>query len=218
MTDARELARLKEQLENAWRIADELGDPTPESVKVFELVSLEMKFRAKFEVAMNVASLASQWIKTGNPFCIDRAVVTCFAAGVEPSPSLQHVIAQVARRRLEGTISSGTPEKLAVEDAKQRTLLFIANLIHSGETKDRACSKGAARHARDFPHLKPLKASTLDRYYSDEWRTPGLDGLTREGRTFPRWDEYKDEATREEWESIAKDAPEADDDLRGERR
>lgn len=218
MSGDADLARFKEQLENVWRIADELGDPTPENMKVFELVRLEMGFRARFEVAMNVATLASQWIATRNPFCIDRAVVTCFAAGVEPCPSLQRLIAQVAHRRLNGEISSGTPEKLANEAAKHAILLFIANLIHSGETKDAACSKGAAKHATDYPDLKRLKASTLDRYYSDEWRTPDKKGKTREDRTFAGWDKYKDDATREEWARIAQEAPTADDCLRGERR
>ena len=213
-----DLARFKAQLENVWRIADELGDPTPEHMKVFELVRLEMGFRAKIEVAMNLASLASQWITTRNPFCIDRAVVTCFVAGVEPSPSLQFLIAEVANRRLIGEISSGTPEKLANEAAKQATLLFIANLIHSGETLDAACSKGAAVHARDFPDLKRLKASMLDKYYVAEWRSQGADGLTREDRTFAGWDKYKDDATREEWARIAQEAPTADECLRGERR
>lgn len=218
MSGDADLARFRDELENTWRIADEIGELTPEHLKVFELVRLEMGFRASFEVAMNVATLASQWITTRNPFCIDRAVVTCFAAGVEPCPSLQHLIAQVAHRRLNGETSPGTPEKLANEAAKQATLLFIANLIHSGETKDAACLKGATRHARDYPDLKRLKASTLDRYYSDEWRTAGPDGLTREDRTFPRWTEYKDEATREEWARIARDTPNARGDLRGERR
>ena len=218
MKDARKLAQLKDELEDSWRIADELGDPTFEHVKTFELVSLEMKFRAKSEIAMNVASLASNWVKTHNPSYIDQAIVTCFLAAVEPCPSLQHLIAEVAHRRLEGKLLPGTSQRLVVGDAKRKTLLYIANLIHAGETKEIACSKGAAKHARDFPNLKPLKASTLDRYYSDEWRTPGPDGLTQEDCTFPRWDEYKDEAIREEWKRIARDAPTAPDDLRGERR
>ncbi len=218
MSGDKELARFRGELENTWRIADELGDPTPEYLKVFELVRLEMGFRAKFEVAMNVASLASQWITTRNPFCIDRAVVTCFAAGVEPSPSLQHLIAQVAHRRLNGEISSGTPEKLANEAAKQTTLLFIANLIQSGIDKPVAVSKGATKHARDYPDLKRLKASTLDKYYVAEWRSQGADGLTREERTFPRWSEYKDDSAREEWARIARDTPNASDELLGERR
>lgn len=218
MSGDADLARVRNELEDIWRIADELGDPTPEHLKVFELVRLEMGFRASLEVAMNVATLASEWVTTRNPFCIDRAVVTCFTAGVAPCPSLQHLIAQVAHRRLNGEISSGTAEKLANEAAKQATLLFIANLIHSGETKEAACSKGAAKHAMDYPDLKRLKASTLDRYYSGAWRTPDKNGKTREDRTFAAWDKYKDVATREEWARIAQEAPTADDCLRGERR
>lgn len=213
-----ELARFKEQLENEWRIGEELGDPTPYHRKVFELVRLEVGCRSSFEMAMNVASLASQWITTRNPFCIDRAVVSCFAAGIEPPPSMQHLIAQVAHLRLHNKTLSGTPQKLANETAKQDALLFIANLIHTGENKAAACSKGAARHATIYPQLKRLKASTLDIYYSAEWRTPDSAGETRESRMFAHWNGSKSEAVRSEWARIAKDALEADDDLRGERR
>jgi hypothetical protein len=233
-----ELQRFKAELENTWRIANDLGDPVSEDMKAFELVSLEMKFRANFPLAMFAANAVQQWIVTRNPFHIDRAVVACAEAGVEPSPALLKEIAEVAKRRLNSDIGAGTPEKLALEAAKHATLTLIANLIHSGETLEAACSKGAVWRKASYPDLKPLKASTLEKYYVDEWRSEQSDGFTKEQCMFDGrqkriatpcgdiidaklsngWNALKDMAAKERWKQIAHDMPEADNELKGERR
>jgi hypothetical protein len=230
MNDDAELARFKAELENTWRIASDLGDPTPEDMKAFELVLLEMKFRAEFQLALFAAQSVQQWIKSRTPYYIDRAVVACAYAGVEPCPALQKEVAEVARRRLNGDVGAGTPDKLAIEAAKQATLLLIANLIHSGEKLGEACSKAARWHEARYPDLKRIKASTLEKYYVAEWRSEGDDGHSKEHRMFHGrsdkygaiisngWDMLKDEATKAQWKQAANAMPEAGEVLKGERR
>lgn len=218
MTRNAELERFKAELENTWRIASDLGDPVSEDMRAFELVSLEMKFRADFPLAMFAANAVQQWIVTRNPFHIDRAVVACAEAGVEPCPALFRQISEVAKRRLNGDVGAGTADKLAVETAKQATLMFIANLIHAGETLEAACSKAANWHQAKYPNLKRLKASTLDRYYAKEWRKVIEGKSTQEQHMFGQWDRHKDGATKGAWKEIAANIPIAQSDLKGERR
>ncbi|MEQ1724413.1 MAG: hypothetical protein ABL882_00615 [Sphingopyxis sp.] len=230
MNENTELARLKAELENTWRIASELGDETPDAIKAFELVFLEMKFEAEFQLALFAAHSVQQWQITRNPFHIDRAVVACAEAGVEPSPTLQKEIAEVAKRRVKGEVGAGTSKELAVKAAKEAALLLIANLIHSSKDLSEACSKAAVWHRAAYPDLKPKKASTLEKYYVAEYRSTQGNKPSKEQRMFHGrrdkeggvlsngWDMLKDDAVKAQWNHIAKAIPEADATLKGERR
>ncbi len=218
MSNDAELKRFKTELLNCWRIAEELGQPTPKYLQVHELVSLEMKFRAEFPLAMKVANLAADWIKTANPYLIDQAVILCSDAGVVPSDALWVEVANVARKRFAGEVIGGTPDRIKKDDAMAQAFTIMLNLRDSGATMAIAASKAARWLSENAPD-QSIKASTLERRYSKTWLAkakPG--GPTREEEMIARWKESKTQEVKDTWAALLKALPDADDELKGDRR
>jgi hypothetical protein len=218
MNGEAELEKWRAKLRNEWRIADDCGDPMPTRLKVYEMVVLEMKFRSSIELSMTVADLAARWIDTRNPSLIDHAVGLCTNAGIEPPSALWAEVANVARCRLQNDVGAGTPGRLEISSATNRALLLIANLVHSGATLAEASSKAAAWYSITFKKLKPVKASTLDKYYLETWRLPGRDGRVLETELFEKWDSSKSPEAKADWHLIRTMLPEAEFELVGARR
>lgn len=197
------------KIRNTWRIAEECERPCPEPLKVWEIVQLEMKFYCgDFVLGQTVASYAAQWVESRNPFYIDGAVYLCSTAGIEPPPALVALVAEVARRRFIGEQFNGTADQIDRETAKAQALTLMANLRSAGATTEEASSK-AARFMADHYSGRPLKASSLQKSYPEKWRT--LENHLR--RYCLRGSER-----HAEWQFLFDRLPDADDELRGNRR
>lgn len=207
-----------EQLRNVWAIGEKIGDPASLKMQVHDLVLLEMKSLTSFEVAMPVANAAANWIESGDPYYINYAIVICHEFQIVPPSSLQKEIYQVAKKRLNGEIVVDKSKSIVAKAATNSTLMFIANLIHSGDTLTAACSKGATWRAQKYSTLRSMKASTLESYYTKEWRKKKSRGKSFEKIHFEKWDKCKSSEDKTIWSRIRELIPEASPELKGERR
>lgn len=199
----------RRKIRNTWRIAEECERPCPEPLKVWEMVQLEMKFYCgDFVLGQTVASYAAQWVESRNPFYIDGAVYLCSTAGIEPPPALAALMAEVARRRFTGEQFNGTADQIDRETAKSQALTLMANLRSAGATMEDASSK-AARFMADHYSGRPLKASSLQKAYTDKWRS--LENALRKYC-------FEGSERNAEWRDILDKLPDADEELRGNRR
>ncbi|WP_422932530.1 hypothetical protein [Sphingobium cupriresistens] len=200
------------KLRNEWRIADECGPPRTEAGKVWDMVQLEMKFYCPdFMLGMTIASYASQWVETRNPHFIDGAVYLCSLSAIAPPPAVAELVAEVARLRFLGDVRGGTPEQIDREAAKNQTLTLMANLRAAGASLEVAASK-ASKFLSDHYEGRALKASSLQKFYTGEWRR--LEIVLRDNMRLD--DDGADRLAQ--WQQILAALPEADDDLRGNRR
>jgi hypothetical protein len=218
MTEESELEHWRNQLFEEWRIAEKTGLPTPEHLKIYELVLLEMRFRADSEMSMAVANAAAKWVEGRNPSYLDFAMVACAENRIEPPPSLLHEFTKAAIHRINGTGYSGNPEKVKKHFAENSAYVFIANLIHGGSTLKDACMKAAIWFAARYPYLNPLKASTIEIYYVREWRSKRRKGFTIEECLLRRWKKYKTNADKLGWREISEKIPSDFERLKGNRR
>lgn len=214
----KELEHQIEELRNVWRIGVEVGEPTPAKMQVYELVLLEMRFLAPFEVAKVVAIAAANWIESRDPYYIDHASEICYEFDVTPPNSLQIEISKVEKKRINDEIVTEKSKSIITKAATNSTLRVIANLIHSGDTLATACSKGATWRTQKYSSLRSVKASTLEVYYDKEWRTNKYRGITSEEVHFLRWDRNKSPEDKITWSRIREAIPEANQELKGERR
>ena len=238
---AADLERVRSELFRLWRIGEEIGCPTPQYLKVYELVLLEMKARAPFGSAMLVAQLAAEWIRSSNPSFIDQAVAICKAAAIRLPDSLLDEVATVACQRISRAERVGTPDRVKIDLAKSAALLLIANLVHTGGTLSEACSKAANWFAITYPELKAIKASTFNVDYANQWRSESRDQhallmaarigsrvrcharcptgkCTLEGRMFTAWDANKSAAVVSAWVFVNAGLARASPTLEGTRR
>jgi hypothetical protein len=218
VTREAELEIGRAELRNLWRIGEELGHPMPDHLKVHDLVLTEMKFRAGFQVSLAVANLAEEWIRTRNPYLIDQAVILCANANIEPPSALWAEIAAVARQRFDGNTRGGTPDSVRKHDALEQAFTLMLNLRHAGATVEVAASK-AARWLAEAAPGQSVKASTLERRYSEKWLVSAEEnGPTREEDFINRWEKTKSEEVKAIWEEALKAMPDANDELKGNRR
>jgi hypothetical protein len=205
-----ELERHRVAMRNGWRIADDLGVPHSEASKVWESVSLEMKFYCRdFMRGLTIASYAKSWIETRNPFYIDAAHILCRRSGIDPPPTILTLMGDVSEKRFIGEVK-GTVAKILKKNAKDYAQHLMANLYGAGATKELAASK-AAQHLFEICGRIYFKASTLDSDFPEYMRE-----IAKDKRLL--FAEPQNERLLQEWQQILALLPEADEQLKGNRR
>ena len=206
-----ELEQARNFTHNGWRIADDCGMPCSEAAKVWEMVHLEMKFHCPdFMRGLSIASYAKSWIETRNPYFIDAAVVLCRRSGVDPPPSLMALVGDVAALRFDGEARGGTAAKIRKQNARDYAFNLMANLCAAGASREIAASK-AAKYLADIGAGISYKASSLEKDYPQHWRDMEADKTD----TFHQ---PQNASLLTEWQRILAMLPEANDELKGERR
>lgn len=191
-------------------------------LSISESVRIELQAATKDHyVSIVMANFCSQhvyeWFTDHNPHHIDLVMMVCADHGIEPTPTIIELAAEVARSRFNGT-PSGTADNLLKEHAKRQAFTLMMNLIHNGASLNEAASKAAEWLRKTYPQFKPRKASSLNKEYTEIYRQPGYEGLTTEARNFQIWDEHSPADWREYWRKARSLLPLADSDLTGERR
>lgn len=206
----------RSELEKFHKIAAELGMSNP-ATETLEIVELEMRYSGSDEIpclGSNVAQLVYMWKTEGNAYYMDKVLLLCRRYGITPPPSvIAEVTAAAEKRYQHGTGALKTTSDRIEHDAnKWQALLLMMNLIYNGEKQHRAGSK-AAQYMRDVMKVKPIKASTLDKYYVEEIRASGI-----EAEYFEIWSRNFDDQNHEGWKQIIDVLPEAEKTLKGNRR
>lgn len=201
-------------LKRVWENAEKRGSPHSEERKVWSLISLELDFSDKpLSELGNIALHARRWIETKNPHHIDAAFLICRKHGIAPPPTLLRLMADVAATRFSGLEQAGTGKRIRDDAIQAQALQMICCLHIAGASVELAASK-AARYIADAGLGKTYKASTLERVYAKKFRNsdPSLESEMRSAM------ERAPEAWRQTWARLLHELPEADDDLKGNRR
>ncbi|WP_404375981.1 hypothetical protein [Vreelandella aquamarina] len=240
--ETEEYKRQLDMLDEEWRIHEKLEKLTPErqAQKEYAYAKLEARNALGWDEGDIVAGLIYRWLTERNPYHIDLAVMYCHQHGLMPPPVLWRYMGEVATKRFNGEAPAGTPAKITKEQTKTNAMILMANLIFYGDTIEAAASKAAAYYVRH-------KASTLQKEYVKRWRKPykrsslhpdelkkaaatlGMEVDLRdvpippanlEEEHFQRWREqgFIPDEWREQWCQLREQLPEADPDLKGERR
>lgn len=201
-------------LKLVWETGEKIGLPTSETEKVWGLLSLELEFSGKpLEELESVAWFARQWMETKNPHYVDAAFLACRNAGIRPPPTLLTLMEDVATIRFAGLERGGTGKRIRDDSIHAEALRIVCGLHLAGASVERAASK-AARYIADQGLGKTYKASTLERDYGSNFRcgSPSLENVMREamGRA--------PEEYRQTWARLVSQLPDADDELKGNRR
>lgn len=151
-----------------------------------------------------------------NPYHLDMVFAACDEHGVEPTPTIIRIMAEIAIARLRGDLS-GTADKLFKANIRGQLFRIMLNLIHAGDTKKDAASKAAEWANQKFPDQKLYKASSLEKAYEKAFRTAKNNGQTQEEMYFESWDKWQTEATKELWQKARKSMPLAGPELTGAR-
>lgn len=201
-------------LKKTWETGEKIGLPRSEAAKVWGLLSLELEFSGKPLIELeSVALFARRWMETNNPHYIDAAFLACRNAGIAPPPTLLRLMEDVARKRFAGLARGGTGKRIQDESIHAEALRIVCGLHLAGASVEVAASK-TARYIADQGLGKTYKASTLEREYGDKFRSgdPSLEDIMREAV------ERAPEEHRHAWACLLADLPDADDDLKGNRR
>lgn len=201
-------------LKKTWETGERIGLPTSEVQKVWGLLSLELEFSGKSLVELeSVAWFARQWMETKNPHYIDAAFLACRKAGISPPPTLLTLMEDVATIRFAGLERGGTGKRIQDESIHAEALRIVCGLHLAGASVEVAASK-AARYIADQELGKTYKASTLERDYGSNFRcgSPSLEAIMREAM------ERAPEEHRQTWARLVSALPDADDELKGNRR
>lgn len=194
--------------------------PDP-ALQAAERVAIELRHVTKSSSGSAIANHCAQhvyeWFKDKNPHHIDMVMMTCSDNGIEPTPTIIKLAAKVATSRVTSELS-GTSDRIIKENVKGQVFRLMLNLIHTGATLSEAADKAAQWRRDNYPNIKDFKASSLNKEYTKHFRKADQSGETQEEYYFKRWDKYKTEATKDEWERIRKGLPLAEDDLLGTRR
>ncbi|OQX18892.1 MAG: hypothetical protein BWK76_06335 [Desulfobulbaceae bacterium A2] len=222
--DSEEYKKAKAWHDRMRAIEDKLRLESPQyftsgrdlALDAFELVRLEMLYADGHTTTENalflsvaLATLVYKWKKEQNPYYMDKALMICATWGVIPSPALLEAITEAAAKRYRGgqDVLKATAGSIEREAHKQHAFLVMMNLIFNGETLERAASK-TSQWMKDTRKVKPIKASTLDKYYVKEIRKTGI-----EKKRFETWSrlvkEYSDEE-RQQWAQNISLMPEAE--------
>lgn len=210
--------RLAEQ-KRLDEISESLGS-YDRKTHVPERVRLELKSATADYDLLGMVNFCTQhvyeWFIDRNPYHIDLVIMVCADHGIEPTPTIVQLAAEVARSRFHNS-PSGTPDSLLKEHAKRQAFTLMMNLIYNGASLKEAARKAAQWRRDTYPDLKSGKASSLDKEYSALFRQRGYEGLTTEQRHFQLWDEHLPHDWREYWKRVRTLLPLADDDLTGVR-
>jgi hypothetical protein len=201
-------------LKKTWETGEKIGLPSSEAEKVWGMLSLELEFSGKPLAELEgVAWFARQWMETKNPHYIDAAFLACRKVGIAPPPTLLVLMEDVATARFAGLERGGTGKRIRDDSIHAEALRIVCGLHLAGASVEVAASK-AARYIADQKLGKTYKASTLERDYSSNFRcsSPSLEDVMREAM------ERASDEHRQTWARLVSDLPEADDDLRGNRR
>jgi len=171
-------------LKSAWEVREALGPPMSEADRVWDLVSLELRFSANDKPRQHLQSIRShvrQWMETRNPHYVDAAFLDCRKAGIAPTPTLLKLMEEVSTLRLAGLDRGGTGKQIHNSRVHSEALRIVCFLHLSGLSVPVAASK-AARYISDQNQGKRYKASTLERDYCDHFRVgkPSLEDFHRE--------------------------------------
>lgn len=201
-------------LDNVHRISRELHESYPhlgpfdEASALASIVTLEMDFMgASHIIALSLGEDAYMWKKERNPYFMDYATVKCMAYGLQTSPTLQKLMADAALRRLEfgPDATPSTADKIKRDRRKFQSITLMANLIFHGVPLHKAASK-VAHWLKGQSGMKPMKASTLEKYYVEEFRQPG-----REKEYFDIWHRTIGQDIADAWKKIIEEMPDAPD-------
>lgn len=198
------------------RIAKDLGLFNPDTA-FFEELQLELKFLGYGRLSLNVLGAVSLWRKTKNTFYMDLIQIWCREPKLPIGPLLRNEIDFAASRRFSDA-AQGTLLQVKKDGAKGAILHFMLNMIYVGLSVHDASKKAAWFYQRQFPDLKPLKASVFEKEYPRS--SYGKD----QKMLFSNWDKEKVlnrsawEENRLVWERIIQNVPDCTDDLIGERR
>lgn len=140
---------------------------------------MELKFLWPARHPINVLGALSEWKETKNPFFVDAIQLYCAAHDLTIGPILNGVFVEVAATRFD-SFPSGTPEKVKTLSAKNHCYKFMLIMVYHGVALQIAASKAAKWHSVVFPLLKPLKASTLEKYYEKQYRGKRFAGLSKQ--------------------------------------
>ncbi|MEL1251901.1 hypothetical protein [Aurantiacibacter gilvus] len=202
-------------LRRVWETREKLGLPHTEAEKVWSLLSLELEFSGQPMAELeSIALQARQWIETKNPHYIDAAFLACRHAGIDPPPTLLGMMEDVATIRFAGLVGLGTGKRIRDESILADALRLICCLHLEGQISVQLAASKAARYLFDRGSEKIYKASTLEREYGKAFRK-GNSPLENLMRAALQRASRKD---RQEWARLARELPEADDELMGSRR
>lgn len=206
-----ELNHQREFIRNGWRISTECGNPPSEAEKAFDMVRLEMGFlQPDLMLAITVANYASDWLRTGNPYNLDFAKLLCQRAGINPPPYLAELDARVSEQRIEGSLRGGTAAQIKKENARNFAFNLMSCLGAAGATRAESASKAARALAQSGASHK-FKASTLEHEYPDNWKRLELDRKAY-------FLEPGNEGLLKTWQHLRTILPDADEELKGNRR
>lgn len=201
-------------LDREYEIKKRHGFEVRKGWKEYEYVKLEVQFTAGWDAGMAVGNLAYRWMTERNPHYLDLAMTFCHQHSIPPTPTLWRLLGELAEMRINGAEPLGNPEPIIKDYFKGDILTLMLNLIYHGATLEEAASKAAAQYVKRHPGVKPYKASTLQRDYVKKFRKTGM-----EAEYFDSWNKGDmPNDWREQWRKIRDLLPEADPDLKGERR
>ena len=201
-------------LKKTWETGEKIGLPRSEAEKVWGVLSLELELSGKPLAELEgVAWFARQWVETKNPHYIDAAFLVCRKAEIATPPTLLRLMEDVALIRFAGLDRGGTGKRIRDDGIHAEALRLVCCLHLAGASVEVAASK-AARYIADQGLGKSYKASTLERDYGTDFRrgSPSLEDVMREAM-----DRAPDEH-RQTWARLVSNLPEADDNLKGNRR
>lgn len=201
-------------LKERWDAGAKRGFIRSEEEKLWDELSLELEFSGKPMAELEgIAFYARQWFSTKNPHYIDAAFLQCSEHGIAPPPTLTRLMFEVAATRMVDGVGPGTPKRVR-DDAVLGEALRIICGLHLAELPLATAASKAARYVADLQLGKTYKASTLEREYAEKFRSgePSVEAVLRD-----KWECMRGEWL-ETWQQLAKELPEADDDLKGSRR
>lgn len=209
------------QLERLEKISANLGRNN-KALEDAQRVQLEVSFVTAGNSALAdfCAQHVYQWYvdinSPKNPYHLDMVFAACAEHGVEPTPTIIRIMAEIAIARMNGDLS-GTADKLLKTNIRGQLFRIMLNLIHAGDTKKDAASKAAEWASRKFPDQKLYKASSLEKAYEKAFRTPDYSGQTQEQMYFESWDKWKTEEAKTFWQQARENMPLAGSELTGAR-
>lgn len=161
----------------SWEIAEELGSPVPEYLKLYESLCDELRECSYPEQYLPVADLAANWIKSRNPYYMDAAILLWSSFEKPITSTLQHEQVAVSKLRWEGD-PRGTADKVKKQQIRGAALMIMANLCHAGLSVPQA-----AKVAENIVNGK-FKYTSLAKFYNKEIKPE------REAKLYSSWEKH----------------------------
>lgn len=202
-----------ESTQRCWAIAEKIGLPVAPRLKVYEAVCDElMEQPVERNAARAIATYLAKWKERGNPFYIDAAFILLAQTGGTPTETMLQEDTAARAARFHGS-PAGTSDAIKNENAEWAALMLMANFIFNGISLGDSARKAAAYYSIKYPDQKRKKASTLERFYTQKIRNPGL-----EGELFATWGKHPTPEWSAQWAEIAQAIPECPEELIGNPR